>query len=105
LHRLPAKHQACWPAAPIASLRAINAIVICAADPNMGAVCGRVETLTMPWNSTYYPTAMKKLPPLVREKAIEIANALLLEGMDEGKAIRIAISKAKQWTRHHWGGS
>jgi uncharacterized protein YdaT len=33
----------------------------------------------------------------VREKAIDIANALLREGMDEGKAIRIAIAKAKEW--------
>jgi uncharacterized protein YdaT len=40
---------------------------------------------------------MSHLPALVREKAIEIANALLEEGMDEGKAIRIAIAKAKEW--------
>jgi uncharacterized protein YdaT len=51
----------------------------------------------MPWNSDYFPTSMKQLPPLVREKAIEIANALLEEGLDEGKAIRIAIAKAKKW--------
>ena len=49
----------------------------------------------MPSNSTYYPTSMKNLPPVVREKAIEIANALLEEGMEEGKAIRIAIAKAR----------
>jgi len=35
----------------------------------------------------------------VRRKAIEIANALLAEGCDEGKAIRIAIAKAKEWAR------
>jgi len=35
----------------------------------------------------------------VREKAIEIANALLAEGIEEGKAIRIAIAKAKEWGR------
>ncbi|HME72912.1 MAG TPA: hypothetical protein VKM54_24030 [Myxococcota bacterium] len=40
---------------------------------------------------------MEALPELVREKAIEIANALLEEGMDDGRAIRIAIAKAKQW--------
>jgi len=56
----------------------------------------------MPWSSDYIPTAMKHLPPIVREKAIEIANALLEEGMDEGKAIRIAIAKAKQWAERHW---
>jgi uncharacterized protein YdaT len=38
---------------------------------------------------------MRNLPPEVRLKAIEIANALLEEGYDEGKAIRIAIAKAK----------
>ena len=41
---------------------------------------------------------MRRLSPTAREKAIEIANALLEEGMDEGKAIRIAIAKAKEWT-------
>jgi uncharacterized protein YdaT len=42
---------------------------------------------------------MRNLPPEVRLKAIEIANALLEEGYDEGKAIRIAIVKAKEWAR------
>ena len=37
----------------------------------------------------------------VRRKAIEIANALLEEGYDEGKAIRIAIAKAKEWAARH----
>ena len=45
---------------------------------------------------------MKHLPPLVREKAIEIANVLLDEGMDEGKAIRLAIAKAKEFAERHW---
>ena len=43
---------------------------------------------------------MRNLSPLVRLKAIEIANALLGEGMDEGSAIRIAIARAKEWARH-----
>ena len=51
----------------------------------------------MPWTADRYPTSMRRLPPWVRDKAIEIANALLGEGMDEGKAIRIAIAKAKEW--------
>jgi uncharacterized protein YdaT len=33
----------------------------------------------------------------VRAKAIEIANALLAEGFEEGRAIRIAIAQAKRW--------
>jgi uncharacterized protein YdaT len=53
----------------------------------------------MPWNAASYPASMKNLLPLVREKAIEIANALLTEGMDEGMAIRVAIAKAKEWER------
>jgi len=45
---------------------------------------------------------MKHLPPVVREKAVEIANALLEEeGMEEGRAIRIAIARAKAWATHH----
>jgi uncharacterized protein YdaT len=44
---------------------------------------------------------MRRLPPRVRHKAIEIANALLDEGMDEGRAIRIAIAKAKEWAARH----
>jgi uncharacterized protein YdaT len=44
---------------------------------------------------------MKNLAPEVRAKAIEIANALLEEGTEEGKAIRIAIAKAKTWAQQH----
>lgn len=55
----------------------------------------------MPWTAKRYPRSMQNLPDAVRAKAIEIANALLEEGMDEGKAIRIAIAKAKEWARHH----
>ncbi|MCT7951709.1 hypothetical protein NG798_18050 [Ancylothrix sp. C2] len=52
----------------------------------------------MPWTEKEYPASMKNLSPEVREKAIEIANALLQEEhYDEGKAIRIAISKAEEW--------
>jgi uncharacterized protein YdaT len=51
----------------------------------------------MPWNEQYFPRSMSNLAPLVRAKAIEIANALLAEGYGEGRAIRIAISQAKRW--------
>jgi uncharacterized protein YdaT len=40
---------------------------------------------------------MKRQPPPVRDKAIEIANALLDSGRPEGQAIRIGIARAKQW--------
>jgi uncharacterized protein YdaT len=55
----------------------------------------------MPWTPTYFPASMRHLSPTAREKAIAIANALLEEGMEEGKAIRIAIAKAKEWALRH----
>lgn len=51
----------------------------------------------MPWNQNRYPQSMKNLAPKTRAKAIEIANALLEEGMEEGRAIAIATSKAEEW--------
>jgi uncharacterized protein YdaT len=53
----------------------------------------------MPWTLERYPPAMRWLPPVVRAKAIEIANALLADGHEEGQAIRIAIAAAKKWAR------
>jgi len=50
----------------------------------------------MPWSKSRYPNSMKNLPPSVRRRAIAIANALLEEGYDEGRAIRIAIARAKR---------
>jgi uncharacterized protein YdaT len=43
---------------------------------------------------------MMNLPPEIRLKAIEIANALLEEGYEEGRALRIAVAKAKEWAAH-----
>jgi uncharacterized protein YdaT len=51
----------------------------------------------------HYPAAMRTLSPLVRAKAIEIANALLEEGHEEEMVIRVAIAKAKEWAeRRGW---
>ena len=51
----------------------------------------------MPWSESSYPPAMENLSPAVRAKAIEIANALLEEGRDEGFSIRVAIARAHEW--------
>lgn len=51
----------------------------------------------MPWTKRDYPDSMKNLPKQVRDKAIDIANALLEEKMDEGIAIATGISRAKDW--------
>jgi uncharacterized protein YdaT len=69
----------------------------------MGAFASDWEPV--PWNSAHYPVSMRFLLPAVREKAIEVANALLAEGMEEGQAIRIAIAKAKEWARHRFGNA
>jgi uncharacterized protein YdaT len=56
----------------------------------------------MPWTKNDYPNSMKNLPDAVRNKAIEIGNALLEEKhMDEGIAIATAISRAKDWAAEH----
>ena len=54
----------------------------------------------MPWNKSDYPDSFKNLDDSTRNKAIEIANALLKDGHDDGSAIRIAISQAKKTTGH-----
>jgi uncharacterized protein YdaT len=52
----------------------------------------------MPWTRDDYPNSMKFLSRIVREKAIDIANALAEEKtMQEGVIIATAISRAKDW--------
>ena len=55
----------------------------------------------MPWTHARFPPAMQHLPLDVRLKAIEIANAMLDEGYDEGQAIRMSIAAAKKWAAAH----
>ncbi|WIV18098.1 DUF2188 domain-containing protein [Paenibacillus polygoni] len=55
----------------------------------------------MPWNKTDYPPSMKNLEPRVRNKAIEIANALLGEGYEEGRSIAIATAQVEEWNENH----
>lgn len=51
----------------------------------------------MPWTKNDYPPSMKNLEENVRLKAIDIANAMVADGYDEGRAIPIAINQAKEW--------
>jgi uncharacterized protein YdaT len=54
----------------------------------------------MPWTENNYPVSMKNLPPVVRNKAIEIANAILEDGNTiEGIAIATGIKRAKDWVK------
>ncbi|MBS4205262.1 DUF2188 domain-containing protein [Lederbergia citrea] len=51
----------------------------------------------MPWSKNDFPDSMKNLPVDIREKAIEIANALLEDNKDEGRAISIGIAQARKY--------
>lgn len=55
----------------------------------------------MPWTKSDYPPSMKNLDARVRGKAVEIANALLEDGYEEGRAIAIATAQAKEWNENH----
>lgn len=54
----------------------------------------------MPWTKKDYPDSLKNFMAPVRNKAIDIANALLAEGNDEQKAIAIATAKAEEWAEN-----
>jgi uncharacterized protein YdaT len=51
----------------------------------------------MPWTTKDYPDSLKNFMAPVRNKAIDIANALLADGNDEQRAIAIATAKAEEW--------
>jgi len=51
----------------------------------------------MPWNNGDYPPSYKNQPERLREKAVEIANALLTEGVEEGIAIATGLKRARQY--------
>ncbi len=51
----------------------------------------------MPWDKKNYPASLKNFMAPVRNKAIEIANAMLAEGNDEQRAIAVATAKAEEW--------
>ncbi|MBZ5519485.1 DUF2188 domain-containing protein [Bacillus sp. KS1] len=54
----------------------------------------------MPWSMKDYPQSLKNFEEPVKKKAIEIANAMVDEGYEEGRAIPIATSQAKEWKKN-----
>jgi uncharacterized protein YdaT len=50
----------------------------------------------MPWFNGDYPPSYKNQPLPLREKAVEIANALLQEGVEEGIAIATGLKQARE---------
>ena len=55
----------------------------------------------MPWYNGDYPPSYKNQPKPLREKAVEIANALLLEGAEEGIAIATGLKQARELLKNH----
>ncbi|HEY4289933.1 MAG TPA: hypothetical protein VGN00_22685 [Puia sp.] len=51
----------------------------------------------MPWYNGDYPPSYKNQPIPLREKAVEIANELLLHGAPEGVAIATGLKKARDF--------
>ena len=51
----------------------------------------------MPWTTRNYPVSWKNFAPLLRKKAIDIANAMVKDGYSEEQAIPIATAQAKKW--------
>jgi len=50
----------------------------------------------MAWTKNDFPESMKNLNESTRNKAIEVANALVEDGYEEGRAISIGISQAEK---------
>ena len=54
----------------------------------------------MKWSYIDYPEPMRKLLREAREKAVDIANELVEEGMSEELAIVTAMDRAEAWFHH-----
>jgi len=54
----------------------------------------------MPWYNGDYPPSYKNQPLELRLKAVEIANALLKEGVEEGIAIATGLKRAREFFKH-----
>jgi len=50
----------------------------------------------MPWYNGDYPPSYKNQPEKLRNKAVEIANEMLNEGVDEGIAIATGLKRARE---------
>ncbi|SHG31080.1 DUF2188 domain-containing protein [Flavobacterium defluvii] len=55
----------------------------------------------MPWYNGDYPPSYKNQPLELREKAVEIANALLQDGAEEGIAIATGLKQARELLKNH----
>ena len=51
----------------------------------------------MPWYNGDFPPSYKNQPVKLRNKAVEIANELLLHGTEEGIAIATGLKRAREF--------
>lgn len=51
----------------------------------------------MPWYNGDFPPSYKNQPVRLRNKAVEIANELLLNGAEEGVAIATGLKRAREF--------
>lgn len=51
----------------------------------------------MPWYHGDYPPSYKNQPLKIRDKAVEIANALLEDGIVEGIAIATGLKRGREF--------
>ena len=51
----------------------------------------------MPWYNGDFPPSYKNQPVRLRNKAVEIANELLLNGAEEGIAIATGLKRAREF--------
>jgi uncharacterized protein YdaT len=49
------------------------------------------------WNNGSYPVAYRNQPVRLRQKAVEIANNLMMNGVDERIAIQEGLRKARDF--------
>ncbi len=54
----------------------------------------------MPWYNGDFPPSYKNQPVKLRNKAVEIANALLEEGAEEGIAIATGLKRAREFFKN-----
>jgi uncharacterized protein YdaT len=55
----------------------------------------------MPWHNGNYPALYQNQPVRLRQKAVEIANNLLKNGVAEASAIDIGLRKAREFFLSH----
>jgi len=56
-----------------------------------------IKNFYMPWYNGNFAPSYKNQPEKLRNKAVEIANKLIIEGASEGIAIATGLKKAREF--------